>query len=82
MTGFLRWGKRSRTKFNYQTFWFEEMKLPVVGEKEIIESAAAIPMGAFPPTLPAEAMAGALTVGVRGVYTRRWVLLCFPALPN
>ncbi len=32
-TGFLRWGFRSTVIKSYQTFWFEEMKLPGIAEQ-------------------------------------------------
>lgn len=43
-SGFLRIHKRSGVKSNYQAFWFEQMKLPVIGEEDIVESAKGIPM--------------------------------------
>jgi hypothetical protein len=43
-TGFLRKHNRSGILSNYQCFWFEEMKLPTIGEKEIIKSASLVPM--------------------------------------
>ena len=43
-TGFLRKHHKSGILSNYQSFWFEEMKLPSIGEKEIIKSAAVVPM--------------------------------------
>ena len=32
-TGFMRYKKGTRTKANRQSFWFEEMKLPLIGSK-------------------------------------------------
>ena len=43
-TGFLRLSKGGNVKANRQSFWFEEMKLPEIGEKEIQESVTFVPM--------------------------------------
>ncbi len=44
VSGFLRLNKAGNAKANRQSFWFEEMKLPTVGEKEILESVTFVPM--------------------------------------
>ena len=33
-TGFMRYKKGTRTKGNRQSFWFEEMKLPAIGDNK------------------------------------------------
>jgi hypothetical protein len=39
VTGFMRYKKRTRTKANRQSFWFQEMKLPTVTDADIFEAA-------------------------------------------
>ncbi len=43
-TGFLSWKKRTSFKYNYQSFWFEEMKLPEITKEDLIKSATVTPM--------------------------------------
>jgi hypothetical protein len=42
-SGFLKLHRVGK-KMNYQTFWFEKMKLPTLGEKEILKAMQATPM--------------------------------------